>query len=150
MGGTPEKFVPSGVEVHLGQGGIKIDSLDFIQKLAGGGFLFFLCYAVVAGVVPLAQEAAGIMKERRDFFRSVSAWITDRAAQDVPRNAEGRAGIGLAKRFPEERHDSRGKSLEGVFHIHLGVFRAEFLNGIKTPAGEDIAQIVATGGDTSA
>ena len=90
------------------------------------------------------------MKERRDFFRSVSAWITDRAAQDVPRNAEGRAGIGLAKRFSEERHDSRGKSLEGVFHIHLGVFRAEFLNGIKTPAGEDIAQIVATGGDTSA
>jgi hypothetical protein len=42
MAGTPEEFVPSGVEVHLGQGGIEIDSLDFIQKLAGGGFLFFL------------------------------------------------------------------------------------------------------------
>ena len=42
MAGTPEEFVPSRVEVHLGQGGVKIDSLDFIQKLAGGGFLFFL------------------------------------------------------------------------------------------------------------
>jgi hypothetical protein len=89
------------------------------------------------------------MKERRDFFRCVSPGIADRTSQDVPRNAEGRAGIGLAKRFPEERHDSGRETLEGVFHIHLGVFRAEFLNGIKTPAGEDIAQIVATGGDAS-
>ena len=98
----------------------------------------------------MAQEAAGIMKERRHFFRSVSAGITDRAAQGVPGNAKGRAGIGFAKGFPEERHDSRRETLEGVFQIHLGVFRAEFLNGIKTPAGEDIAQIVATGGDASA
>ena len=98
----------------------------------------------------MAKEAAGIMKERRHFFRSVSAGITDRAAQDVPRNAKGRAGIGFAKRFPEERHDSGRETLEGVFHIHLGVFRAEFLNGIKTPAGENITQIVATGWDAAA
>ena len=42
MGGAIEEFVSNGVEIHLGQGGIEIDSLDFIQKLAGGGFLFFL------------------------------------------------------------------------------------------------------------
>ena len=42
IGITPEEFVSSGVEIHLGQGGFKIDSLDFIQKLACGGFHFFL------------------------------------------------------------------------------------------------------------
>ena len=42
MGGAIEEFVSNGVKVHLGQGSFKIDSLDFIQELAGGGFLFFL------------------------------------------------------------------------------------------------------------
>lgn len=119
-GGELDEFVAGGFEVHLGEWGIEINLLDGGEE-GGVGGCFFLGGSEESGVMPLAEEAAGVFEEGRCGWRAESAGVGDGALEGVAGDGEIGAGGCLVERGVEEGEEANGEALEGISDICLGV-----------------------------
>jgi hypothetical protein len=93
----------------------------------------------------LAEEAARIEEEGRNFARRKSTRVADSALHEIAGELEIRAGRGFSELVRKVGEGADGKSLEGVLNIGAWIFGFKILDRLEAAAREDIAEVDTEG-----
>jgi hypothetical protein len=88
----------------------------------------------------LAEEAARIEEEGRNFAWRKSTGVTDSALHEVAGELEIGARRGFSKLVWKVGEGADGESFEGVLNIGARIFVFKILDRLEAAAREDIAQ----------
>ena len=135
-----KKFISSWLERHFGERSFKIDLLNFGKQVSVCTF-FLLGDEKVFWILPVAEEATGIMKKRLDLRCVESAGIVNDSTHQLTRKAQTPARCGIFELLGEEGERANGEAFERVFYVGTGICRFEVLDRLEATAREDIAEI---------